>query len=69
MMATYSGAECLARGAKIIEEHDVEGALALLFDALDIYENESREANAQDIFRHGCMDTLPHTLTQCTASI
>ena len=48
-----AAADSLARGARAVEETDVEGAMTLLFDALDIYENEAQEANAQDIFRSG----------------
>ncbi len=46
-----AGADCLSRGARAVEEFDVEAAVTMLYDAIDIYENEDREANAQDIFR------------------
>ncbi|GFH26279.1 gamma-soluble NSF attachment protein, partial [Haematococcus lacustris] len=44
-------ADCLARGARQLEEHDVEHALTLLYDAVDIYESDTKEANAADVFR------------------
>lgn len=40
------------RGARALEEHDPEETMALYFDALDIYESESKEAYSSDTFRH-----------------
>lgn len=39
------------RGARAIEEVDVETAMSMLYDAIDIYENETKSANANDVFR------------------
>ena len=54
-----AAADCLARGAKILEEYDLETAMHLLYDALDIYESETRDANAAEVFRcvyqHPCI--------------
>lgn len=41
------------KGARALEEHDLEGAMKMLYDALDIYETEGKEHNAGDIYRLG----------------
>ncbi len=46
-----AAADTLARGARAVEEWDVEAAMTLLYDAIDIYEAEGKEANASDVFR------------------
>mmetsp|Transcript_17378 Transcript_17378/g.29773 ORF Transcript_17378/g.29773 Transcript_17378/m.29773 type:complete len:336 (+) Transcript_17378:26-1033(+) len=46
-----TGADCLMRGARSIDEVDVEQAMTMLFDAIDIYENDTQTSNGQDVFR------------------
>lgn len=50
-----AAADCLAKGAKAIEEFDAETAIAMLFDAVDIYESDTRDNNASDVFRYGLL--------------
>lgn len=46
-----AAADCLARGAKVIQDQDIEQALTMLYDAVDIYENDDRTNNAAEVFR------------------
>lgn len=46
-----TGADCLARGAKGLEDKDSDLANTLYENALDIYENEGKESVAADLYR------------------
>jgi hypothetical protein len=50
-VSLHAGADALARGARAVEEWDIEAAMTLLYDAVDIYESDTKEANAAEVFR------------------
>lgn len=45
------GADCLAKGAKALEDHDLEKALVMAEEALEIYKSEDKAQDALDVFR------------------
>eukprot|EP00798_Chlamydomonas_sp_ICE-L_P002669 gene2669-17157_t len=46
-----TGAEALAKGAKAVQADDLDMALEMYIEALDIYETEGREGQGMDIYR------------------
>lgn len=46
-----TGGDCLARGAKVLEDSDPAVASSLYDEALDLYETEGKEGQAADVFR------------------
>lgn len=48
-----AAADALARGAKVLEEVAPADAAALYLEAVEMYENDGKEAQAGDIFRQG----------------
>lgn len=48
---THTGADCLAKGARGIEEHDPQQAMAWVQRAIDVYAAEGKGLQALDIYR------------------
>jgi len=46
-----TGADCLAKGARAIEEHEPEKAMAMVEQALDVYGTEDKGLLALDLYR------------------
>ena len=51
MHSPCAGADALARGARAVESDDIEQSVKMLLEALELYENDGKEALGADTYR------------------
>jgi hypothetical protein len=47
----FAGADCLAKGARNLEENDPKKAMVMVEEALNVYTSEGKGMQALDIYR------------------
>jgi hypothetical protein len=53
MMLCAAAADALARGAKVLEEQSPADATAMYLEAIELYENDGKEAQVNNAQQHG----------------